>query len=124
MGRVIHFELHATDPERAAKFYQETFGWNVTKWDGPTEYWLIRTGEGAGIDGAIVARRGNVPVPGASLNAFACTIAVDSLDASVAAVRRSGGAIVAATTEIAGVGLACYAVDTEGNVFGMLEQRP
>ncbi|MGI5916342.1 MAG: VOC family protein [Anaerolineae bacterium] len=38
MGRVIHFELNADDPERAARFYQDVFGWTIEKWDGPLDY--------------------------------------------------------------------------------------
>ena len=45
MGRVIHFEIHAQEPERAVKFYSAVFGWEVKKWDGPAEYWLVTTGE-------------------------------------------------------------------------------
>ena len=45
MSRVIHFELTADDPERATRFYQEVFGWQSNKWDGPQDYWLIKTGE-------------------------------------------------------------------------------
>ena len=45
MGRVVHFEIHAENPERAVKFYSAVFGWRMQKWDGPAEYWLIRTGE-------------------------------------------------------------------------------
>jgi predicted enzyme related to lactoylglutathione lyase len=121
VGRVIHFEIHASVPERAAKFYGDIFGWNITKWDGPTEYWLIRTGEGVGIDGAIVLRRGSMPAPGGPVSAFVGTIAVDSLDETIAAIKRAGGAIVATKTDIPGVGHACYGVDTEGNIFGMLQ---
>ena len=38
MPRVIHFEIHAEDPERAVTFYQRVFGWTCTKWSGPVEY--------------------------------------------------------------------------------------
>jgi predicted enzyme related to lactoylglutathione lyase len=29
MHRVVHFELGAQEPERAAKFYQQVFGWQI-----------------------------------------------------------------------------------------------
>ena len=35
MPRVIHFEIPADDPDRAAKFYGNVFGWKLDKWDGP-----------------------------------------------------------------------------------------
>jgi hypothetical protein len=28
---VVHFEIPADDPERAAKFYRELFGWSINK---------------------------------------------------------------------------------------------
>ncbi len=42
MPRVVHFEINADDPERAAKFYQNVFGWKIKKWEGPIDYWLAR----------------------------------------------------------------------------------
>jgi len=44
MPRVIHFEIPASDPERASAFYKKTFDWKIEKWPGPTEYWLVTTG--------------------------------------------------------------------------------
>ena len=29
MGRVIHFEIQAADPDRAERFYTSVFGWTV-----------------------------------------------------------------------------------------------
>ena len=79
MPRVVHFELPADDPERAVKFYEKAFGWNLMKWDGPMEYWLVSTGdaEAPGIDGGLSRRR--FPGEGMSL-----TVDVESVDASVA----------------------------------------
>lgn len=53
MPRVQHFEISANDPEKVASFYEKVFGWKVTKWEGPVEYWLVETGETEepGIDG-------------------------------------------------------------------------
>ena len=43
MGRVVHFELHAADPDRARLFYEEVFGWEIAR-VGVMPYWLVRTG--------------------------------------------------------------------------------
>jgi len=43
MPRVVHFEIPATDPERAAAFYKKTFGWKFEKWPGPMDYWMVNT---------------------------------------------------------------------------------
>ena len=63
MPRPIHFEIHADNPSRAVKFYESLLGWQFTKWEGPMEYWLIKTGsEGTpGIDGGLVKRMGSPP---------------------------------------------------------------
>ncbi|NHH98380.1 hypothetical protein DYY66_0096 [Candidatus Nitrosotalea sp. FS] len=45
MPRITHFDIPSDNPERAQKFYQNTFGWKFDKWDGPMEYWMIRTGD-------------------------------------------------------------------------------
>ena len=64
MPRVVHFEIGADDPQRAIAFYEKTFGWKTTKWDGPMDYWLVTTGDEGepGIDGAIQPRGENPPV--------------------------------------------------------------
>jgi predicted enzyme related to lactoylglutathione lyase len=111
--RVIYFELPADEPERAIAFYRDAFGWEIRKWDGPLDYWTANTGAGTGINGAFLPR--------AMLRTTTNTIAVDDLDAAIAQVRRFGGAATAAPILIPGVGRFCYAADTEGNAFGMMQ---
>ena len=55
MPRVIHFEISTNEPEKVVTFYENVFGWKVTKWDGPQDYWLVETGtdEKPGINGGI-----------------------------------------------------------------------
>ncbi|HXO16997.1 MAG TPA: VOC family protein [Candidatus Dormibacteraeota bacterium] len=121
MARVVHFEIHAADPEAAAQFYSTVFGWKVTKWEGPIDYWLVSTGEGRGIDGGIVRRMGESAQPGAAVNAYVCTIGVDSLDETQSAIVANGGAIAVEKHEIPGVGLLAYFKDPDGNIFGMMQ---
>ena len=45
MPRISHFDIPADDPKRAQKFYQDVFGWKFDKWDGPMEYWMVKTGD-------------------------------------------------------------------------------
>ena len=45
MARVVHFEIHAEDPERAVRFYERVFGWRFQH-NAAIDYWLIATGEG------------------------------------------------------------------------------
>jgi predicted enzyme related to lactoylglutathione lyase len=112
--RVVHFEITADDQERAAEFYRRSFGWEITNWGGPIDYWLVSSGEGPGIDGAITARMHGQAV----IN----TVQVEGgLEDAVARVVAAGGARVGDINVIPGVGRITYASDTEGNVFGMLE---
>jgi uncharacterized protein len=83
MGRVVHFEIHAEDPERAIKFYKDVFKWQFSKYR-EEDYWLIITGkpEERGIDGGLIKRRGDAPIGGQPVISYVCTIEVDSVDES------------------------------------------
>lgn len=124
MPRVVHFEIHAENPERAVAFYRELFGWEFTRWEGPMEYWLIRTGSAGepGIDGGLVRRRGTVD--GQAVIAYVCTVDVRSVDESLVAAVRLGGLVASPKDAIPGVGWLAYAKDTEGNIFGMMQSDP
>ena len=124
MPRVVHFEIPADNPERASKFYSEVFGWQIEKWDGPFDYWMVTTGpEGEmGINGGIMRRTGELN--GGSPTAYVCTVGIDSLDQYIAKVEAHGGKIVVPKMEIPGVGWMAYCKDTEGNQFGLMQPNP
>ena len=126
MSRVVHFEIHAENPERAARFYAAVFGWTIRKWDGPVDYWLVTTGppEQRGIDGGLLLRRGPAPAEGQPVNAYVCTVGVASVDDAVAAVTANGGRVALEKMPVPGVGWLAYAKDTEGNIFGLLQADP
>lgn len=115
MPRVIHFEIHADDPKRAANFYEKVFGWKISKWQGPADYWLVNTGEEKepGINGAIMHRTRK----GSTWN----TIDVPSVDEFLQKTVKAGGKIVQKKTTVPGVGYMAYCADTEGNVFGIMQ---
>jgi uncharacterized protein len=121
MGRVVHFEIHAEDPERAIGFYSGLFGWDFAKWDGPMDYWLIKTGPDGqpGINGGMVRRQGIID--GQAVIAYVCTIDVTGLDGFIRSIPTKGGQIVLPKMPIPGIGWLAYAKDTEGNIFGMME---
>ncbi|MEO8296037.1 MAG: VOC family protein [Gemmatimonadota bacterium] len=123
MSRIIHFEVHADNPERALTFYQSLLGWKFTRWEGPSDYWLIETGPGTepGINGGMVRRMGPPPTEGQAVNAYPCTLGVSSLDEKVAMVTQLGGTIALPKMAVPGIGWLAYAKDTEGNIFGMMQ---
>ncbi len=114
MPRVVHFEISADDPERAKRFYEELFDWNIEKW-GPIEYWLITTGSESepGINGAIKIRERQESTTN--------TISVPSIDELMKKVEENGGKVLNPKMSIPGVGYHTYCQDTEGNVFGIME---
>ncbi len=119
MLRVIHFEMQADQPERAASFFKNVFGWKIEKWGGNEDYWLVQTGEDKepGINGAIMRR---TPMIGPTTN----TISVPSVDEFAAKILANGGKIVAPKMPIPGVGYFAYCQDTEGNIFGIMQADP
>lgn len=114
-GEVIHFEIHADDPERAAKFYRDAFGWQIHKWDGPVDYWLVTTTENGdhAINGAIKDRVESLQ----TVN----TLQVDSIEDAVESATAAGGKLIQEKREIPGVGYHAYLQDSEGNIFGIMQ---
>jgi predicted enzyme related to lactoylglutathione lyase len=115
--RVVHFEFTADDPERAARFWSDIFGWKIQKWEGNQPYWLVGTGQGnPGIDGGIMRRPDFAPD-----QATICTLDVADVDEVVSKVEAAGGAVVVPKIPIPNVGYLAYCRDTEGTVFGVMQ---
>jgi predicted enzyme related to lactoylglutathione lyase len=126
MPRVVHFEVHAADCTKAAKFYSDLFGWTITKWDGPVEYWLIKTGEDGtrGINGGMVSRKGPAPADGQAVNAYVCTVDVSNLDEYFAKAQKLGAKVAVPKMPIPGVGWLAYVKDLDGNILGIMQNDP
>jgi len=125
MPRVIHFEIHAGDPERAMAFYAGLFGWKFEKIAGPMEYWLINTGaaEQPGINGGLLRRMGPNPDPAAPtpVVGFVCTLDVADVDRTVADALKAGGTVALPKMAIPGLAWLAYLKDTESNIFGVYQ---
>lgn len=122
MPRVVHFEIHTENPEQAVRFYTEVFGWKITKWEGPVDYWLIDTGEEKrGINGGMIRRMGPAPAEGQPVNSYVCTIGVGAIDEALKQILDHGGTIAVPKMQIPNVGWLAYAKDTDGNIFGVIQ---
>lgn len=122
MPRVIHFEIHADDLQRAQSFYEALFGWSFTAYV-PDFYYLVATGPDSepGINGGMVKRRGGA---GDKVISYVCTIGVDDLDAAIVKLKELGGTVAVEKHAIPKVGWNFYGKDPEGNIFGMHQTDP
>lgn len=124
MLRVLHFEIHADDPQRAVDFYKNVFGWTFKKWSGPMEYWIAMTGDKSsiGIDGAVTKRM--EPLAKGRFNSYLCTIDVPDIDKYIEKIKENGGKVLTEKMEIPQVGMYAPCEDTEGNSFGIIQMNP
>ena len=122
MPRVIHFEIVADKPERVMKFYKEVFGWEFNKWNGPQDYWRVKTGEDSqpGINGGLTPKMNQESV--GSGGRVTNTIDVPSVDDFSKKISTEGGKVVQPKMAIpGGIGYLAICEDTEGNSFGIIE---
>lgn len=122
MSRAVHFEVHASNPQKLIDFYSALFGWTFNKWDGG-EYWMIHTGDETkpGINGGLMPRRGDLPAPNAAVNAFVITVDVEDVDDCVARAKSRGGSVALPKMPIPGIGWLAYIKDPDGNIMGMMQ---
>lgn len=123
MSRVVHFEIHVDDPDRAMTFYSVALGWQFQDYADFTgsPYWGVITGpeDAPGINGGLLRRPVAASKPGAGLNAFVCTVQVDDYDGTEAKILAAGGSVALPKAALQGMAWQGYYLDTEGNTFGL-----
>ena len=82
-------------------------------------YWFIRTGEGPGIDGGLLQRRGPAPADNGTVNGYVCSIHVESVDASLEKALAAGATVALPKMTIPGVGYQVYIKDPDRNLLGL-----
>ena len=118
MHRPIHFEIHASDPEKLVAFYTGVFGWDIQHIP-QMNYWFIRSGDGPGIDGGLMKRHGAAPTDGGAVNAYVCSIHVESVDVALEKALAAGATVALPKVTIPGVGYQVYIKDPDGNILGL-----
>jgi predicted enzyme related to lactoylglutathione lyase len=82
-GKIVHFELHAADVDRATGFWNGLFGWNIgASMSEEFDYRMFQTGDDQG--GAVMPSE----TPGTGPVIYFDT---DDIEASIAKVRELGG---------------------------------
>lgn len=117
MTTIVHFEIPSENVERAKKFYNGLFGWNMEKIPGPIEYWMFRTVNDKGeqtIGGGILKKQN----AGQGITNF---IGVDSVAEYSKKVEEFGGKVKVPKTEVPGFGWYAICIDTEDNTFALWE---
>jgi predicted enzyme related to lactoylglutathione lyase len=114
-GTIGWADLSTTDPEAAAKFYGDVFGWDIKKLEG-MEYWQVE------IDG--VGEGGIGPIPemlGPDARPFwTIYFMTDDIEASVAKAVELGGTITAPVTVIPDMLSFAVIADPAGANFSLL----
>ena len=122
---VVHFEIPADQPKRAAEFYRELFGWKIEHMGGPMDYWLVNTvptdAEGRptepGVNGGLMRRMMPEQTP---VN----YISVENIDQFARKAESLGAKVVVPKTPVPGMGWFSQLTDTEGNIFAIWQHDP
>ncbi|MEA2725446.1 MAG: uncharacterized protein QOH59_3217 [Gemmatimonadales bacterium] len=117
---VVHFEIPADQPERAAEFYRELFGWKIDHMGGPMDYWLVNTvptdAQGRptepDVNGGLMRRMMPEQTP---VN----YISVESVEEFSRKAQSLGAKVVVPKRPVPGMGWFAQLTDTEGNIFAI-----
>ncbi|NUN11766.1 VOC family protein [Candidatus Micrarchaeota archaeon] len=119
MDSVVHFEVPTRDLNRAKKFYEAVFNWQLQ--DIPEmNYTIARTTEvdsnqmplkSGAINGGMVK---DDPVVGTVI-----VMDVQNIDDSIEKIKANGGTMLMEKTTVGDMGLYARAKDTEGNIIGV-----
>jgi uncharacterized protein len=121
MDRVCHFEIPYDDKQRASRFYQNVFGWEIEHMEGmdysfaittPTDE-MMQCKQPGGINGGMYQRGDDgskTPV---------IVMQVDSCEQRLKDVQAAGGSVVVPLREVGEMGLYAQVKDTEGNIVGL-----
>jgi uncharacterized protein len=114
-GEYTHIEIPADDLDRAKRFYNEVFGWELASMGGFEDYLVYRVGSvGGGI-----GKRGKTA--GKVIRNY---ITVDSLDEAEPIVKRAGGKILQPRSDVPQMGQYTVVADSEGNEIAIWQDAP
>jgi predicted enzyme related to lactoylglutathione lyase len=123
MDRVCHFEVPYSDKDRATKFYQDVFGWQISDGPGGMPYSFAITtpvdeqfhaSQPGGINGGMYPRgdEGGSKSP-------VIVIEVQSCEQRIADVESAGGVKIVGPVEIPNMGIYAQVKDSEDNIIGL-----
>ena len=128
---VVHFEIHASEPQTLIDYYSALLGWTFQDYGGGDQpSWVIQTGDGAignvagqpglGINGGLTQRMGPRPEVGAPVTGCNIVVGVDDVDGLMRRGIELGATEALPATDWPGIGRGGYLVDPDNNVFGLI----
>ncbi|MEM7236183.1 MAG: VOC family protein [Planctomycetota bacterium] len=123
MDRVCHFEIPYEDKERAEKFYQDVFSWQImpAPTDMPYSFAIttpinehFRPQEAGGINGGMYPRSDE-----SGSKSPVVVIEVDSCEQRIEDVKAAGGSHIIGPAEVPGMGIYAQVKDPEDNIIGL-----
>ena len=127
MNPVVHFEMPYEDGNRAAKFYEEVFGWKIQKMGPEMGHYIVVTTANSdvksdaprgAINGGLYPKKADWPAQFPSV-----VIGVDDIKESISKVTKAGGKVLGDPMPIPGIGQYVSFHDTEGNRVSMLQPQ-
>jgi len=122
-GSVGFFEIQVDDFQSAQRFYHDVFGWEFSKSGGvPYEFYMIDTctkGE-MGLQEGGMRKRERPLAKDSGVAGSVCYIIVPKIDEALEKIANNGGKVLTQKALIP-AGYFAYALDTEGNTFGVWE---
>ena len=124
MNKVSHFEIPYEDQERAQKFYEEVFGWQITKFSDEGYYLAFTTksdpntmmpSEPGAINGGLLKRDSTAKNP-------LLVIDVPNIDDHIKKIEDAGGELIMPKVSVGDSGFFARVADTEGNVIAIWQQ--
>jgi len=112
MNKVVHFEIPYDDQQRAQKFYQDVFGWQINKF-ADMDYYIATTCK--------TDPKTMMPTELGAINGgfLKKDPTGESVDEHIKKIESAGGKVVMPTMKVGDFGLYARVADTEGNVIGI-----
>jgi|SRR5579885_651958 len=125
MGNIGYFEIQVDNFQRAQKFYSAVFGWDIKRAENfPIEYYMIYSQDkgkmGLSLGGML--KRDKPLAENNGISAYVCHVLVENIDDAIAKITSSGGKLISDKQHIP-AGWFAYALDTEGNTFGIWQME-
>jgi len=124
MNKVSHFEIPYEDQERAQKFYEEVFGWQINPFSDEGYYLVFTTesdpntmmpSEPGAINGGLLKRDSTAKNP-------LLVIDVPNIDDHIKKIEDAGGELIMPKVRVGDSGFFARVADTEGNVIAIWQQ--